>query len=283
MRVLGAAASPAAGAGVLGALHGDLNVSLLSLCNGLAVLVGVAPAASYAGNTDVTAAEMVAWVNEAQARVADELDWQALVRDGAADLGTAGSLDAEWTFPLPPAVRRLVPDSLWLRSENRKVEGPLTIAEWERRRRQAAASPIPVFTVAGDALLVRTASAGAAADDGLVMLDGVLQLDAGLVSSNLLTLRYVAAVPDYVADAQVSALGADLERCILLCAVWLYRDAKGLSASSALAQYGAALSLAKARDMPLGGMGLSRGGRSGRGVAGTGRNSTFILDESRLT
>ena len=157
--------------------------------------------------------------------------------------------------------------------------GPLSVVEWEAQRRQVAAGIVPVWALAGGKLLVRTQSIGGVG--ALVTAGGAILLDAGLVSGALMTLRYVAVVPDLAADTAVTALGAALERVVLLCAVALYRDAKGLPAGAAGSQYQSALALAKARDVPLGVMHLG-GRRMDRG-GGVGRNPTFTLDESRMT
>lgn len=209
-----------------------------SLCTSLAVLVGVQPASTWAGNTDVSAVEIMVWVNEAQRRVADEADWQTLLRDGFGDLVPVDGYADEVALRLPDDCDHVIPDSVWMTRLRRKVRGPLTLAEWEFRRSAVVSAIDPVFTVSDGTLLVRATS--------------------GTSVSDLVTLRYAALVPDLTADGQASALGVKLERLILLCAVVLYRDAKGLPVGTSSQQYLSALQLAKARDQPVGVMTMGR-------------------------
>lgn len=229
-------------------------MSLGTLCRGLALLVGVQPAAVWAPNEDVNAAELVAWVNEAQQRVAAEHDWQVLLRDFQAPVTAP-----EQAFVLPADFARLVPDSLWLVGIRWRVQGPVSVAEWEERKRRLLPTVVPIFALSQGQILLRSP-----------------------YRSETMTGRYVAVVPDMATDAAVSALGAGLERLILLCAVALYRDAKGLPTQNAAAQYQSALSLARARDLPVGMLSLS-GGLAGDGAAPpVARGVGFILDVAVL-
>lgn len=227
-------------------------MTLASICRQVSVLVGVGPADAWIGNIDQSATEIVAWVNESQQRVAAEHPWSALTRDATLTVTAA----TEQVVTLPSDVARIVPDSVYLRNFM-PVVGPLTPAEWQEHREmigwvQAA------FTMSGGSLLLRTA--------------GV---------SGPLVLRYVADIADYTSDIAVSALGLRLERVIMLCAVALYRDAKGLQAGSAGQQYLSALAQAKSWEQPI--AGLSMGRRPARrGGVRVGVGGVFTLDGSLL-
>ena len=197
-----------------------------SLCRSLSLMVGAQPFAAWFGADDPSAAETVRWVNEAQARVADEHDWQALLRDAYGDLsGPPGT--SEWAMILPEDCQRIVPGTVWLRYSNQMAEGPLTAEDYEARRRRVASSVTPCFTLAGGKLLLRSAAGGGPLTTLVPnIVSGQQSLSPGLDGYGL-SFRYVARVPDYAGDADVSTLGATMERLILLCAVAMYPRRQG--------------------------------------------------------
>lgn len=197
------------------------GASLAAICREVALLVGVAPAGVWAGNPDVTAAEVVAWVNQAQRMVADATDWSALHREA---LWTPEPGKEERMFPLPADFGRLLPDTV--RCGGQFVPGPANPAAWAR----PGAGPL------------------------WALRSGKL-LTLCLPNDGLLQARYLALVPDLVADGQETPLDA---RAVTLGAVMLWRDAKGLPQGSAPPQYLSALQAAKAADRPVGALSLGR-------------------------
>lgn len=217
-------------------------MTLATACRSIAVRAGVEPAASWWGNPDPTAAEIVEFAQEALAHVARAHDWQALLRTHTAALPGL----PEATVALPADYGRLVPDTVWIAGRLEPVAGPLTDDEFEYLRQGLTRATVPVFRIAG----------------GRIEL-----LAAGATAANL-TLRYITS--SVVAPAR-AAWGADGdaalvdERLVVLMAVALWRDAKGLDARFAGAQFNEALSRAKAQDRPLGVMslgGMPEGGTS---------------------
>jgi hypothetical protein len=239
-------------------------VSLATVCRRLASLVGVQPADTWIGNPDLTASEIVAWVQEAQQAVASAYDWATLTKSLEVAVAAGSGVVA---VPLPTDVAQLVPDSVYLGQI--PVTGPLTQPEWQDLLRWPSAT-FPAFTLAG----------------GQLQLSG-----AGLFGP--LAYRYVAAVPDYTADPQETALGAGVpelvrlfESCVLYAALAAYRDAKGLPAGTAAAQASALIADAKGRDQPVGALSLSRHYRwrrhgftvIGTGSGGGGGGSASVWD-----
>jgi hypothetical protein len=167
-------------------------------------------------------------------------------------------------------IDRLLPDTAWL--DEWPVEGPLSEAEWERRVQSTDAGQIG-------------RSGEADFRPGFTVRDGTIQLVSCPVGK-VFSVGTVAAVPDLAADTDISVLtsstgnlAAGFSRLIALCAVMLYRDAKGLPSASAAAQYLSALAAAKNAAAPIGALSLARRhtGRLG-GFPVVGEVGTFIID-----
>jgi hypothetical protein len=233
-------------------------MSLATVCSRMAALVGVAPTtSSWIGNPELTASEIVAWVQEAQQQVAASYDWATLTGSATVTLASTGGVMA---VPLAADVARIVPDTMYL-AQSIWVRGPLTHAEWQELTR-IPGTPGPAFTLA----------------------QGKIQLAAGGFAGPL-AYRYITAVPDYTTDGGETALGGGqaelvrlMERCVLYSAIALYRDAKGLPSSSATAQAMGCLAEAKTRDQPIGPMTLVR--RRLRDEV-RGRMVPFVLDNAQ--
>jgi hypothetical protein len=162
-----------------------------------------------------------------------------------------------------------LPDTAWL--DDWPVEGPLSEAEWERRVQSTDGGQVgrpgevefcPGFTVR----------------------DGTIQL-VSCPAGKLFSIGMLAAVPDLASDGDVSllasssaALQGGFERLIGLCAIMLYRDAKGLPSASAASQYLVALARAKDAAAPVGALSLSRRHNRSGGFPGIGQTGTFIID-----
>jgi hypothetical protein len=243
-------------------------VSLATVCRRLATLVGVQPADTWIGDPDLTASEIVAWVQEAQQQVAAAHDWSSITASVAQTL--PGGTDPA-TVALPAGLARIIPDSVHL--DHRHVRGALNAAEWDGLRSGIHALR-PAYTLRGGKLLLTPGSAG-----------------------GLLSYSYVMAVPDYQADPDETVLGAGVpefvvmfEGCILYAALAAYRDSKGLPAGTAAATAAGAISDAKARDLPIGAMSMVQRRRRhldsgivitgvGTGGGGTADLSHAILDD----
>jgi hypothetical protein len=211
-------------------------VSLATVCRRLATLVGVQPADVWIGNPDLTASEVVAWVQEAQDVVAAAHDWSSIT-SGVAQILPAGTDPA--SVPLPASLSRIVPDSV--RLDNRHIRGPLAAAEWDLIT-SGVRTRGPVFTLRGGHLMLAHVSGG-----------------------GMLAYSYVTAVPEYASDPSETALGAGVpefvkmfEGCILWAALAAYRDSKGLPAQTAAAQAAASIADARTRDLPIGAQTLVR-------------------------
>lgn len=233
-------------------------MSLGTICREVALLVGVQPSDVWAGNPDVTAAEIVAWANQAQRMVADATDWGALHREAVWTQGRSGAspeepgksgiptgMPEEQMFSLPADLGRLLSDTV--QCGGQLVPGPASPAAWARP------GAGPLWALRGGKLLTMR-----------------------LPNDGLLQARYLALAPDLVADGQETPLD---ERSVVLGAVMLWRDAKGLPQGSAAPQYLSALQAARSADRPVGALSLSSVGQaSDRASSVRVRRNPVILD-----
>lgn len=231
-------------------------MTLATICRSVAIRVGVPPADVWTGNTDETAREIVEFVGEALRTVAEAHDWEALNRTHEAEITS----DTLQTVALPADCERILPETVWIDGDAMPVKGPLTEPEFEALRQDVATSTTPVFRLSG----------------------GAMELLGPPAPGGALSFRYVSSQPVVAADAtRREAWLADSdttvlnERLITLAAIVLWRDAKGLPAPVAMAQYAGALARAKAADRPIGVLDLA-GRRSGCDVRG--RDPIAVLD-----
>ena len=137
----------------------------------------------------------------------------------------------EQMFSLPADLGRLLPDTV--RCGGQIVPGPASPAAWAR----PGAGPL-------------WALRGGSGRNGV----SPVLLTVRLPNDGLLQARYLALVPDLVADGQETPLD---ERAVVLGAVML-----GLPQGSAPPQYLSALQAARSADRPVGALSLSSGGQA---------------------
>lgn len=208
-------------------------MTLATICRSVAVRAGVAPVASWAGNPADTAREIVEFVAEATDMVVQAFDWQELLRTYS--VAVAGV--TVQTLPLPADYRRLIAETVWIDGATWRVRGPITEEQYERLRQSlGGGGETPAFRLSA----------------------GAIDLLSVQAPGGTLTLRYLSAFPVLSADgtpqlswqADTDTAVVD-ERVIVLAAVMLWRDSKGLPAQMAMTQYLAALGRLKASNQPL--------------------------------
>jgi len=227
----------------------------------------VQPADVWIGNPDLTASEIVAWVQEAQMAVASAYDWSTLATGVVSTLPPPIGSDNHIRVTIGNDVSRIIPNSVLI--DNRPVYGPLTSAEWLNASTGATRFPKPAYTLQHGSILFTGATAGA-------------QLVYG----------YIQECIDFANDQQETVLGAGVpefvrmfENCILYAALAAYRDSKGLPAGTAAAQAMATLADARGRDQPVGALTLVQrrhhhrhGGISITGPITTGLDHALLDD-----
>lgn len=210
----------------------------------------------WISTSDETTQEVVEFAREALRMVVEAHEWQALMRTHTAALtGTP-----EQTVALPADFGRLIPGTVWLTATTWPARGPVSDAEYEALRQPPVAQAEPVFRISG----------------------GALNLLAGSLGGSL-TLRYITGHPVAISGGGARATwGADGdvalvdERLVTLGMIALWRDARGLNATSAATLYANALARTKAQDRPIGVMDMSGRRGTGRSPVGLPGGSTAV-------
>jgi hypothetical protein len=193
-------------------------VSLATICNAVAVRAGVSGSGVWAGNPEPTAREIFEMVVEATAMVVQDFDWETMLRTHSVTLSAL----VQQTLPLPADFERMIPGTMWIDATLWPVVGPVTEPEFEIRRNNIGGlGARPIFRVAG----------------------GAVDILAVPPPGGVLTYRYFINTPirsaagvartEWLADTDTAFVN---ERLIILGAVALWRDSKGLPAEVAVGQ-----------------------------------------------
>jgi hypothetical protein len=236
------------------------SVSLATVCRRLAALVGVAPADVWIGNPDLTALEIVAWVQEAQQAVATALRLEHAHR-------------AQRGCPL-----RQVP--AWWRCRCRPM--------WRASSPTACCSTRP-RVLPGRSRTGMAASACGGPRGGQARPSRWHTDPTGVrrAVQPAALATYVIRCPDYATTRGDRARGrrararALFESCIQYSALAAYRDSKGLPAATAGAQAAAMRSPTPRAGTSRSARSASRGGTGRRHGFAMGRNPQFVLDSSQ--
>lgn len=187
-------------------------MSLLTICQDAADLLGITRPATIAGNTDATARTLGAIARDALEEIAGRHNWQELTQTASITLAT-GDQD----YALHADFGRLIADTTYDRTDNEQQRIPVTAQEWaclygsdlvntsQNRRARI---------IGGQIVFYDTISA---ADNGKLIYYEFI--------SNKLALNGVTPVSNLTVDAYTARIP---ERLIKLNVLWRYRKAKGL-------------------------------------------------------
>lgn len=200
-------------------------MTFADICRAVAIRCGVPPASGWIGNTDETAREIVEFVREATRFVAEQHPWHALTRPWNAPVLAAD----EQVVLVPEDWREYVPHTA--RVGTQAIEGPVSWSEYEQRRRDQG--PL-CFAMMGRSMCLWRAPVG------------------------MLELRYISRAPvmsggdrhlTWQTDTDTALIDPNL---IVLAAVVLWRESKGLDASISASSFASSLSRARAADQNVG-------------------------------
>jgi hypothetical protein len=193
-------------------------MSLLTIVQGAVNRLGLPGLSAVATSPDLTAIEMLALAQAEGRELARRAAWKALTAEHtfttAASAAQAGALadDLDW----------IVPDTMFNRTANRRINGPLSPAEWQTAQASLVTLVTPAFRIRGLSLLIAPApSAG----------DTVAY---EYVSRNW--CRSAAGAPQaaWAADTDTAVIDEELHTLGL---IWRFRRAKGLDYADELRIY----------------------------------------------
>jgi hypothetical protein len=101
-------------------------MSLLTICQEASRAIGLSVPSTIIGNTDKQAGQLLYYSNREIRDLADQHDWQVLIKEESIDFVTSQD-----TYNLPSDLLRIRNDTLWHRDDNRKVYFPLDGPEWQ--------------------------------------------------------------------------------------------------------------------------------------------------------
>jgi hypothetical protein len=134
-------------------------VSLLTICQAVAVKFGLPSPAIAASSTDQNIAQIVAFINEDGQELAARYSWQALRNEGSfntvatesqGSILTIAGADFGW----------MVNETFWNRTQRRPVFGPKSPFEWQQLKAQFSQGPWIQWIMRGNNILFLPIPAG---------------------------------------------------------------------------------------------------------------------------
>lgn len=179
----------------------------------------IIPTAVVANTGDPGAQKLLRHLTRTCRQLAGRFDWQVLRREKT----FTTTATATQTGALPTDFLRFVPDSMFNRTKDTRVGGPLTADEWQAYQAVAYGSVYDQFTVRGNAFLMSpTPTAG-----NTIAYEYVTKyIGTNAAGSTERT--------SFTADDDVTYFDDEL---IILGIVWRYRKAEGLDYSEEFREY----------------------------------------------
>lgn len=206
-------------------------MSMLTIVNTVQRRLGLSVTSSVAGNSDDTATQLLALLNQAGEELAQDFAWQAITFEAtfttlaAESQGAMESIAPGWAY--------IVNDTIWNRTENEPFFA-LSAQEWQREKSAAVTGPGSRFRIRGGELLMNPAPA------------------AGKTCAFEYASKYWATDSTgatgkaaFTADADLSRLD---EQLLTLSLIWRFKQAAGLEFAPELSMYEIRVANAQSRD-----------------------------------
>jgi hypothetical protein len=239
----------------IASLNSSINRTLLQSVQAVCRKLGLAVPAFVVGSNDPNIVQMYEVCNEAGQEYADEYEWQILTAE-VAFLSTAVESQGSINTIVNGDLGWIVNDTIWNRTTNRPLFGPLNAQQWQIMKARAAAGPFSEYRIRGNELLFYPpADAGNNCHFEWISKD-FCQNAAGTTSY----CRWNADTDVFVLDSRI------LELSVL----WKWKQLKGLDYQKDEQKYRIAIEQAKGRDGTKPALYLSR------------RRETFLLTTNNL-
>jgi len=211
----------------------SINKSLLEIIQGVCRKLGLNQPASVIGSNDRNITQLQEIANEEGQELADAYEWQILTSE-VQFFGVATESQGNLNDIVDGDLGWIVNDTIWNRSTNRPLFGPLSAQQWQQIKARAAAGPFSEYRIRGNELLCYPAPG--AGDDCYFewMSKDFCQNSTGTQSYR-----------EWNADADLSILDS---RLMSLGIVWRWKQLKGLEYQKDEQKYRIAVEQAKGRD-----------------------------------
>lgn len=217
----------------IASLNSNINRTLLQSVQAVCRKLGLTVPASVVGSNDPNIVQMYEVCNEAGQEYADAYEWQILTAEvsfSATAVESQGSIntivggDLGW----------IVNDTIWNRTTDRPMFGPLSAQQWQQIKANAAAGPFSEYRIRGNELLFYPA---ANLNDACYFewVSKDFCQNAGGTTSYC---RWNADTDVFVLDSRIFELSV----------LWKWKQLKGLDFQADYAKYLVAIEQAKSRD-----------------------------------
>lgn len=206
-------------------------MSMLTIVNAAQRRLGVNVTSSVAGNSDDTATQLLALLNQAGEELAEEFGWQAITFEGTFTTVATESQGAMET--IAPGWSYIVNDTIWNRTQNRPFIA-LSSQEWQRQKSANVTGPGSLYRIRGGNLIMNPVPA------------------AGESCAFEYVSKYWATDSTGATGKAAFTADADLPRLddqlLTLSLIWRFKQANGLDFAPELTMYENRVSNAQSRD-----------------------------------
>lgn len=204
-------------------------MTLLTVARNACDRIGIIRPSTAFSSTDQQILQIVGLAQQEGKELAQRYDWQVLTKEQ-----TFTSVAAETqTGALPSDFDRFVNDTVFNRSEKRKLEGPLSAQEWQFHKSVVATTLVEAFRQRGDDILVTpTPTAGQT-------------IAFEYVSKNWCESSGGTGQTAWASDTDVGILSEEL---MTLGVIWRWQKAKGLDYAESFRTYEMQVAQAIMRD-----------------------------------
>jgi hypothetical protein len=204
-------------------------VSLLTLVQGAADRLTLPRPTSVASSTDELTRALFKLANEEGISLNRRCAWQRMVTEKTFTTVAA----ALQTSSVPTDFDWYIPDTMYNRTQTRRVHGPISSAEWQAAQASLVTRVVDTFRFRGNSILITpTPSAGET-------------IAYEYVSKNWCESSGGTDQAAFAADEDVSFLDEEL---LILGVVWRFRQSKGFDYAEAFAKYEREVNQAMSRD-----------------------------------
>lgn len=206
-------------------------MSLLTLCQSAAQRIGITVPTAIIGSTDTQTLQILGLAQQEGKELASRFNWQRLTKEQT----FTAVAQAEQTGAVPADFDRFIDGSMWNRSKDNLIYGPMSPQEWQSIQATWAPNVLEAFRMRGDAILITpTPTAG------------------NTYAFEYVSTYWVAAAgsttgtkTEFAVDSDVALLDEEL---ISLGVTWRFLRTKGFDYSEAFRTYELALKRRQSRD-----------------------------------
>jgi hypothetical protein len=217
----------------IASLNSNINRTLLQSVQAVCRKLGLTVPASVVGSNDPNIVQMYEVCNEAGQEYADAYEWQILTAE-VSFLATAVESQGSINTIVGGDLGWIVNDTIWNRTTDRPMFGPLSAQQWQQIKANAAAGPFSEYRIRGNELLFYPA----ANLNDACYFEWVSKDFCQNTGGSTSYCRWNADTDVFVLDSRIFELSV----------LWKWKQLKGLDFQADYAKYLVAIEQAKARD-----------------------------------